>query len=270
MEESEIFSSMLKGKLDLNWFIGNDTFRNLNKPVMLAFGYVNDANKHLFGSADYKGVEKLDNSNAQELAIALQKAGFKVALYNEKEASDPSYIVVTRTGVQTPFYQPKNAPEYARELLKAIIESNEAIPLSFTWAVHPNQLTYPKPVEFRSVLGKNFAHPDPQKFDEIMNRQGEDFFAFMLEYAYCKGTTNILEDYDFFFHKTKSIAYNGRPTADPRVIFAKNNLEARYMWKQRKTMPWWAMISVAKGMNIIIHLVFYILIKWLGIGLYII
>ena len=171
MEEYEVYSKMLNDYLDINEYIDNHTLEKLTEPVMLVFGYVEEKNINLRKSGNAKAVEQYKNDNGKQVVQTLKDAGYKAAFYTEKRASRPNYIAVTETGIMTPFYQPDEAPQIARDILETLVSANVAIPLSFVWGTAFNQLTHPAPripEDFRSVLAGNLAHPNPKRFDDIM------------------------------------------------------------------------------------------------------
>ena len=226
MEEYLVDSKILEDKVDINEYINNPTLQNLTEPVMLVFGYVNEKNKGLYKSGDYKTVEQYKNDNGEQVVKTLRDAKYRAAFYTEKRASRPNYIAVTKTGIITPFYQPEEAPQIARDILETLVRANVALPLSFVWGTTFNQLTQPAPrgkQNFRSVLGENLAHPNPQRFDEIMAKHGKDFYKNMLNIA-LENKEKLL---DLCLKHNFGTAYHGGITSQPDVIFAKNNLEAR-------------------------------------------
>ena len=226
MEEYLVHSKILEDKVDINEYINNPTLQNLTEPVMLVFGYVNEKNKGLFGSGNNKAVEQYKNDNGEQVAQTLRDAQYRAAFYTEKRASRPNYIAVTETGIMTPFYQPDEAPQIARDILETLVSANIALPLSYVWGTAFNQLTHPAPrapEDFRSVLAGNLAHPNPKRFDEIMKNHEEGFYKKMLNKAReNKEKLSVLySKYSF------GAACHGGITSQPDVIFAKNNLEAR-------------------------------------------
>ena len=226
MEEYLVDSKILEDKVVISDYINNPTLQNLTEPVMLVFGYVNEKNKGLYKSGDFKAVEQYKNDNGEQVAQTLRDAKYRAAFYTEKRASRPSYIAVTETGIITPFYQPDEAPQIARDILETLVRANVALPLSFVWGTTFNQLTQPAPrgkQNFRSVLGEKLPHPNPKRFDEIMKNHEEGFYKNMLNIAYenKENLSDLCSKYGF------GAACHGGITSQPDVIFAKNNLEAR-------------------------------------------
>ncbi len=229
MEEYEVYSKMLNDYLDINEYIDNHTLEKLTEPVMLVFGYVEEKNINLRKSGNAKAVEQYKNDNGKQVVQTLKDAGYKAAFYTEKRASRPSYIAVTKTGIITPFYQPDEAPQIARDILETLVRANVALPLSYVWGTTFNQLTYPAPrtpEDFRSVLAGKLAHPNPKRFDEIMKKHGKDFYKKMLGEAF----NNKMARADIYKkYESLNRAYHGGITSQPMVIFAKNNLESRHL-----------------------------------------
>ncbi len=229
MKEYLVESQILKQKIDINKFINNSTLQNLTEPVMLVFGYVNEKNKDLYQSGNAKAVEQYKNDNGKQVAQTLRDAKYRAAFYTEKRASRPNYIAVTETGIMTPFYQPDEAPQIARDILETLVRANVALPLSFVWGTTFDQLTYPAPRDkqnFRSVLGGKLPHPNPQRFDEIMQQHGKDFYKRMLGEAFNNkvARADVYKKYEF-----SNGAYHGGITSQPFIILAKNNLEPRHL-----------------------------------------
>ena len=103
----------------------NDTLKDLKVPVAVYFTYVDADNLKYYLEHKQKLVH-LDNSNRDALVEYLRE--FYTAVSDQDPAAAyPGTIVVSRTGVQTPFMEPQKARSFAKRLLHDIEESKIAM-----------------------------------------------------------------------------------------------------------------------------------------------
>ena len=84
----------------------NPTFRGIEEPVALYFSYV-DIDKYDYYEQNKKELKNLKNTCKEELVHYLRKTNFKVVTDDNPLAADPSMMVVSDTGIQTPFEKSK-------------------------------------------------------------------------------------------------------------------------------------------------------------------
>lgn len=211
----------------------NDTMIDLETHICCFFGYMNEENYNSDQKHDNRWLRGMKNNNFQDVVKALRKSGLKVVAFNSRKAKNPKYIVVTETGIQTPFYLKTQVGDIVTKIGNSMRESGIAIPFSYYWGIRAKQLTSPPKGGFRSKVSKNSPHPDAAVFDNILKKRGENFFEDMIQeafdisskdkrlYNYFSQPQDLDSSEDYF-------VFNGRPyILEPEYIHAQNNMESR-------------------------------------------
>ena len=117
----------------------NDTLKDLKVPVAVYFTYV-DAENFKYYLEHKQELVKLNNSNRDALVDCLKKH-YTVVSDQNPAAAYPGTIVVSNTGVQTPFMEPQKVVSFTKQLLYEIEESKIAKPLSYALGIRIEQLS---------------------------------------------------------------------------------------------------------------------------------
>ncbi len=206
----------------------NDTLKDLKVPVAVYFTYV-DAHRLDYYLKNKQNLVHLDNSNRDALVEYLRE--FYTAVSDQDPAATyPGTIVVSRTGVQTPFMEPQKARSFAKRLLHDIEESKIAMPLSYALGIRIEQLSPPvlkaQEAEPRFPFTR---HPDGEMLKYLQYRFGKNFIEKCNKYAWENGedVTQRLKQEHNAADMNEPI-YSGRQLAlEKYASHPRNDLEAR-------------------------------------------
>ena len=207
----------------------NDTLKDLKVPVSVYFTYV-DAHRLDYYLKNKQKLVHLDNSNRDALVEYLKRNKYNTVSDQDPAAAYPGTIVVSRTGVQTPFIEPQEARLFARALLLKIEESKIAMPLSYALGIRIEQLSPPvlkaQEAEPRFPFTR---HPDGEMLKYLQYRFGKDFIERCNKYAWNNG-----EDVTLRLKQEHNAADMGEPIYSGRQLalekyasHPRNDLEAR-------------------------------------------
>ena len=164
----------------------NDTLKDLKEPVAVYFTYVDADNLKYYLEHKQKLVN-LDNSNRDALVGYLRE--FYTAVSDQDPAAAyPGTIVVSRTGVQTPFMEPQKVRSFTKTLIEYIEESKIAKPLSYALGIRIEQLSPPVLKAQEEEPRFPFTrHPDGEMLKYLQYRFGKDFIERCNKYAWNNG-----------------------------------------------------------------------------------
>lgn len=165
-------------------------FDGLTEPVSLFIGtYETDGSKGKESSRDG------NNALIIKTVEILRQNGIDAVPFFDKEAASPDKVVVSKTGLQTPFVPPEKAKDEAANIL-TILENNGIESLGFVTPNTEKQLLYPSLqddiMDENKVLDIEKANPDPEKFQAIMNEHGSEFIKNMLDEALASPELNSI------------------------------------------------------------------------------
>ncbi|MBO4520972.1 MAG: hypothetical protein J5787_07170 [Alphaproteobacteria bacterium] len=200
-------------------------FEGLDQPVAVAIA-VNET-----------GVRGwVNEGNIETIVNALRAKGIDAVSMMDPEASRPDKYVVNGNGIQTPFLSPEDALKATTCIEEvccdagfklsghANVQTNDTM----LYAARENALGANKQID----LAK--AHPDSEKFDEIVQRNGGDLQAFidtMINEAVANSETVVEKDVDTenaiegYAHLWRGATLGGKPYA---AIFASNDRKVAY------------------------------------------
>lgn len=165
-------------------------FEGLTEPVSLFIGTT--ANKD-----DKEFARDGNNSLIIKTVEALRQNGVDAVPFFDDAAKLPNKVVVSKTGLQTPFVAPENAQAEAVNIL-SILEQHGIYSLGFVTPNTEKQLLYPSLnndiMNEDKVIDLEKANPNPEQFQQIMNTHGEDFISTMLDEASHSPELKILDD----------------------------------------------------------------------------
>lgn len=174
MAENTEYSAKTKRALS-NYFDG------LTEPVSLFIGTY-DTNGRTGKESSRDG----NNALIIKTVEILRQNGIDAVPFFDKEAKSPDKVVVSKTGLQTPFVTPERAKDEAAAIL-TVLENNGIESLGFVTPNTENQLLYPALhdgiMDENKVLDIEKANPDPEKFHAIMTEHGSEFIKDMLDEA---------------------------------------------------------------------------------------
>ena len=207
----------------------NDTLKDLKVPVSVYFTYV-DAHRLDYYLKNKQNLVHLDNNNRDALVGYLRKRRYPAVSDQDPAAAYPGTIVVSRTGVQTPFLEPEEVLSFVQELLYDIEKSKIAMPLSYALGIRIEQLSPPvlkaQEAEPRFPFTR---HPDGEMLKYLQYRFGKDFIEKCNRYAWDNG-----EDVTLRLKQEHNAADMGEPIYSGRQLalekyasHPRNDLEAR-------------------------------------------
>ena len=206
----------------------NDTLKDLKEPVAVYFTYV-DAHRLDYYLKNKQKLVHLDNSNRDALVEHLRE--FYTAVSDQDPAASyPGTIVVSRTGVQTPFMEPQKVRSFTKTLIEYIEESKIAMPLSYALGIRIEQLSPPVLKAQEEEPRFPFTrHPDGEMLKYLQYRFGKDFIERCNKYAWENGedvTLRLKQEYNAA--DMGEPIYSGRQLALERYAsHPRNDLEAR-------------------------------------------
>ena len=170
--------------------------------------------------------QNLSDDEMNALVNVFENYGVKAARFDAEQAKETSRLVVSETGIRTPFV-PASEFEDTISLINSII--NEIPPieghkLKQHGLAHPvtiSQMMEPaseNETERYSFVHGVKANPDPQKAEDIMQKHGHDFIQRMLDKARELPDAKLDESGLFF--------YNGSNFPQPYLIAPKTENRA--------------------------------------------
>ncbi len=207
----------------------NDTLKDLKEPVAVYFTYADVENFQYYLEHNQELVN-LDNHNCNALVEHLRRRRYPAVSYKDPAAAYPGTIVVSNTGVQTPFMEPQKARSFAKRLLHDIEESKIAMPLSNALGIRIEQLSPPVLKAQEEEPRFPFTrHPDGEMLKYLQYRFGKDFIERCNKYAWEHGedvTPRLKQEHNA--EDMNEPIYSGRQLALERYAsHPRNDLEAR-------------------------------------------
>lgn len=198
------------------------SYTTLKEPVSVIISFDNVVEK-----------DKIDYT--PDLIDWLKRNGVKCAAEDDKEAADPSYAVVTKTGIRTPFSNPEMAYLTAKEMGKLVeimpklkvnddgVENYRSVlKVKGNFSCQTiDQMTDPikENQKKQDYLGSSFYHPNPEKADEILARRGQNFVDDFLS----KALEKVSEDTLVIDNK---LLYSGCNHPIPHLVAQENESKA--------------------------------------------
>ncbi len=188
----------------------------LSEPVAIFMGVSSRQNPRL----------NLVDDEINALVTGFEKYGIKATRFDAKQAKETSRLVVSETGIRTPFVP---AAEFADtvNLINSIIseippvEGHKLKQHGFAHPVTISQMMDPvrenETERYSFVYGVK-ANPDPQKAEDIMQKHGDNFIQHMLEKA--------KELPDAKLDESGQSYYNGSNFPQPYLIAPKTESRA--------------------------------------------
>lgn len=124
----------------------------------------------------------LEDEHIDLVVKSFKDQGINAARYDSADAESPSALVITKTGLQTPFIPPDELQATANLLEKVIGDIPE---ISIYGYAHPainDQLMEPV-YDTNKLIDSENTHPNPDKVRDILEKHGQDFIPKMLEKA---------------------------------------------------------------------------------------
>ncbi len=121
-------------------YLDHPGMKNIKEPVALYFSYV-DVDQHDFYDLHKEEYSRLKNSCKYDLVKYLQKKQYLAVADDDPDAALPNRVVVSDSGIQTPFIEPEKVKHIASLLIQHILNSEIALPRSYVFAVSLEQLT---------------------------------------------------------------------------------------------------------------------------------
>ena len=207
----------------------NDTLKDLKEPVAVYFTYA-DAERFKYYLEHNKELVNIDNRNRDALVEHLRRRRYPVVSDQDPAAAYPGTIVVSNTGVQTPFMEPQKARPFAKQLLYDIEESKIAMPLSYALGIRIEQLSPPVLKAQKDEPRFHYTrHPDGEMLKYLQYRFGKDFIERCNKYAWEHGedvTQRLKQEHNA--EDMNEPIYSGRQLALERYAsHPRNDLEAR-------------------------------------------
>ena len=247
----------MEEKVDL---ISSALLKERTKPVSLFWGYVDVEDYNLY-KTDNNAVMNMHSRNKERLAAYLRSFGYPAFSDKDPRVKNPGVIMITDSGIQTPFMEPEVAEKFARKMQKIINNSGFVRVFGHLNAVEHEQLTVPQLVksecdmflddielqekllqkakerghpiqskeEFEELLCKfkHILHPDHRMRETIFKKFGPCF----LEKMWREAEANA-RDLSQIIEETKTerngFLYSGRSVGcDKYTVHSRNNLESR-------------------------------------------
>lgn len=210
--------------------LDNPTLDKVEEPVALYFSYA-DVDRYPFYQANKAELVHLHNNCRDQLIEYLLERSYLAASNDNPLAQHPATIVVSHSGIQTPFLSPFKAKKFAEELGMYIERSKFAKPLSKIFAIRVEQL--PPPVLYDAGQKPMFTclkHPDGRLRKYIRHHYGRNFIKEQYNQAWQLGEDNTLKKNTLVDPNDLSEPlYSGRKLAiEPFYSYARDDMESRY------------------------------------------
>ena len=207
----------------------NPTFYGIDEPVALYFSYV-DTESFEYYHKNKEQLVNISNTSQQKLVEYLKSLDYTAVSDDNWLAAHPGTIVVSKSGIQTPFIPPDRVEKFAYDLVCDIEKSRFAKPLSKILAIRLEQL--PPPVLYPQTekgVFSHLRHPDGRMLKFIQ----ENYPSASID-ALCREAFYLGEDIRPRLNKKPNIddmsedLYAGRRLALWMYSsYARNDLEAR-------------------------------------------
>ena len=177
---------------NVEYFMQMLAWDKMSEPKMVYIGLVDKEDYAYYkGHPDKACARRL--RHPERLIEELKAKGYRAVSIDSAEAADPSTIVVSSTGIRTPYLSPKTIKKDIMELIDNLITSESIYPLSYP---HPRGLTEEADIldydhDYKTEFS-GYKHPHPDVVKSIMSRYGENFREEMINQAYYK---RISDDY---------------------------------------------------------------------------
>lgn len=180
------------------------------EPKMVYIGLV-DKDDYNFYKAHPEQACYRKLKNPSLLINELRAKGYRVTDINSPEAADPSYMVISPTGLRTPYLAPQNAKPLTIMLIKDLIQSESIYPLSYP---HPRgfdeEADIPDGKHNYTTEFSGYSHPHPKTVNKIINSYGTDFRETMIQNAYlCRRSDEKLRNFKIV-HNSDNIGFSAR------------------------------------------------------------
>ena len=184
--EHEIFPD------DVEYFMQMLDWGAMSEPKMVYLGLVDKEDYTYYKSHPDKACERRLR-HPEKLIAELRAKGYRAVSIDSPEAADPSTIVVSPTGIRTPYLDPKTIKKDVMELLDNLIQSESVYPMSYP---NPRGLTEEADLlDYEHNYQTEFTgykHPHPDTVKAIMGRYGDEFREEMFQKAF---ENRISDDY---------------------------------------------------------------------------
>ena len=164
----------------------------MSEPKMVYLGLVDKEDYTYYKSHPDKACERR-LGHPERLIAALRAKGYRAVSIDSPEAADPSTIVVSSTGIRTPYLDPNGMKEKVERLIKELIQSESVYPMSYP---NPRGLTEEADLlDYEHNYQTEFTgykHPHPDTVKAIMGRYGDEFREEMFQKAF---ENRISDDY---------------------------------------------------------------------------
>ncbi len=202
----------------------NATLKCLDEPVALFFTYVDEA-QYMFYLKNRQELINIHSTCRDDLVQYLQQHQYPAVNNLNPLAAHPGSIVVSSTGIQTPFLAAKQAREFAKNLIKIIDLSGFAKPMSYVLGVRICQM--PPPVLHDRPQPEKFKYlnPDRHIHEYVAFRYGKNFEERMYKVAWDQG-----EDTEAWFkaNDLSNQLHTGRKyLKEKESTQARNNIASR-------------------------------------------
>ena len=175
--EHEIFPD------DVEYFMQMLDWGAMSEPKMVYLGLVDKEDYTYYKSHPDKACERRLR-HPEKLIAELRAKGYRAVSIDSPEAADPSTIVVSPTGIRTPYLDPKTMKDDVEGLIKELIRSESVYPMSYP---NPRGLTEEADLlDYEHNYQTEFTgykHPHPDTVKAIMGRYGDDFREEMIQKA---------------------------------------------------------------------------------------
>ena len=169
---------------DAEYFMQMKNWEEFQEPKMVYLGVVDKEDYAYYKEHPDKTNERRLR-NPEKLIEELRAKGYRAVSIDSLEAADPSTLVVSPTGIRTPYLSPKTIRKEVSELLDKLITSAVVYPMSYP---HPRGLREEADMldyehDYKTEFS-GYKHPHPERVKMIMETYGENFRTEMIEEAY--------------------------------------------------------------------------------------
>ena len=195
---------------DTDYFMQMSDWNIFREPKMVYIGLV-DKDEYNFYKAHPEQACYRKLKNPSLLINELRAKGYRVTDINSPEAADPSYMVISTTGLRTPYLAPQKAKPLTITLIKDLIQSESIYPLSYP---HPRgfdeEADIPDGKHNYTTEFSGYSHPHPNTVNKIINSYGTDFRETMIQNAYlCRRSDEKLRNFKIV-HNSDNIGFSAR------------------------------------------------------------
>lgn len=213
----------------------NASLRDLKEPVALYFSYV-DADKYDFYRENKKELNRVFSLYQNELIEHLRNMNYPAVSSLSTLAAHPAAIVVSTSGIQTPFIDAPYAKDFARDIVLAVQNCHHVKPLSFVMGVHIEQLSIPLlRGKDKNRMFEYTCHPDISIQQSINRKYRKSEKQNFVDRMFQEAMENSVDASPLMQKKFDPLnmeepIYTGRELIlEPYTIHAFNDLESRYL-----------------------------------------